>query len=98
MAQALTDGVLSPYRALWLYFAASWQDLAAAEAGNDALAASAKELLRKAHAAAKGTTWSRELAPLSPGSLSLDPLDEFAVVAAEGSGLPRRGALPPRWR
>jgi hypothetical protein len=43
--------------------------------------ASSKELLRKAHAAAKGTTWLRELAPLPAGELEVDPLDELAVAA-----------------
>jgi len=81
VAQRLTDGVLSPYRALWLYFAASWQEAAAEEGSDPALAASAKELLRKAHAAARGTTWLRELAPLPVGEVILDPLDEFAVAS-----------------
>ena len=81
VAQRLTDGVLSPYRALWLYFASAWQSAAVEEAGDAALAASAKELLRKAHAAAKGTTWLRELAPLPPGEMLLDPIDEIAVRA-----------------
>jgi hypothetical protein len=81
VAQLLTEGVLSPYRALWLYFAAAWQDAAADQNNDPALAASAKELLRKAHAAAKGTTWLRELAPLPPGEIEFDPLDELAVAA-----------------
>jgi hypothetical protein len=95
VAQALTDGVLSPYRALWLYFAAAWQDLAAEETGSHALAASAKELLRKAHAAAKGTSWLRELAPLDSGELALDPLDEFAVAAVTGH--PARTMEAAKW-
>lgn len=82
VAQRLTDGALSPYRALWLYFAASWQDLAAKEGNNPALAASARELLRKAHAAAKGTSWLREMAPLDSGEFALDVLDEQAVTVA----------------
>ncbi|HWF15822.1 MAG TPA: DEAD/DEAH box helicase [Acidimicrobiales bacterium] len=81
-AQLLTDGILSPYRALWLYFAGSWQEIAASQSGNAALSASAKELMRKAHAAAKGTSWLRELAPPEVGDVPVDALDECAVVAA----------------
>lgn len=82
VAQRLTDGALTPYRALWLYFAASWQELAAKQGANAALAASAKELLSKAHAAAKGTSWLREIAPLDSSECTLDPFDEHAVAAA----------------
>lgn len=81
VAQQLTVGALSPYRALWLYFASAWQDAAAEESGDSALAASAKELLRKAHVAAKGTTWLRELLPLPAGEIILDPVDDLAVAA-----------------
>jgi hypothetical protein len=81
VAQRLTEGVLSPYRALWLYFASAWQEAAAEQANEPAMAESARELLRKAHAAAKGTLWLRELAPLPRGEVVLDPLDELAVVA-----------------
>jgi len=82
VAQQLADGVLSPYRALWLYFAASWQEIAAAESGNAALAESAKQLLRKAHGAARGTSWLRDLAPLGADEVELDPFDEQAVSTA----------------
>jgi hypothetical protein len=81
VAQRLTDGVLSPYRALWLYFASAWQDAAAEESGDAGLAASAKQLLRKAHAAAKGSTWLRELLPLPADEIVLDPVDAVAVAA-----------------
>lgn len=80
VAQGVTDAALSPYRALWLYFAAAWQGAAAEEAKDPALAASASELLRKAHAAGKGMTWLRELAPLPPGEVILDELDQAAVA------------------
>jgi hypothetical protein len=92
VAQLLTDGVLSPYRALWLYFAAVWQGVAAEESNDAALAASAKELLLKAHAAARGTTWLRELAPLPSGDIPLDPVDELAVAAVAMNPTRRQSA------
>ncbi len=82
VARRLADeSVLSPYRALWLYFAASWQDAAAEATGDQALAAGARELHRRAHATARGTTWLREVEPLPAGELVLDPVDELAVAA-----------------
>lgn len=87
VARLLTEDVLRPYRALWMYFAAEWQAVAAAETDDRSLAAGAAELLRKAHAAAQGTSWLREIAPLPPGDKTLDPLDEAAVasIAAHSS-------------
>ena len=81
VSSRLTTGVLSPYRALWLYFASAWQDAAAEEADDSALRAGSRELLVKAHAAAKGTTWLREIAPLPPGEVAVDPIDELAIDA-----------------
>lgn len=81
VSQRLTEGILAPYRALWLYFAAAWQEAAAEQSSELTLAVSARELLRKAHAAAQGTLWLREVAPLPPGEVVLDPLDEVAVKA-----------------
>jgi hypothetical protein len=95
VAQGLTDGALSPYRALWLYLAAAWQDLAALEAGSAALKESARELFRKAHASARGMSWMRELAPLEPGEISLDPLDGLAVRAVANN--PARSLEASRW-
>jgi hypothetical protein len=95
VAQRLTDGALSPYRALWLYFAAAWEQAAADESSDKALAASARELLRKAHAAAKGTSWLRELALLQPDETVLDPIDDFAVNAV--SKHPARKFSAAKW-
>lgn len=95
VARLLTEEVLRPYRALWMYFAAEWQAMAAAETGDDALAASAAELLRKAHAAAQGTSWLREIAPLPPGEKKLDPLDDAALASIEMH--PSRGKSAAKW-
>jgi hypothetical protein len=82
VAQILTDGVLAPYRAFWLYLAASWRAITAGDLEDPVLAASATNLLKRAHAAAKGTSWLRELAPLKLGEQEVDPLDEVAVASA----------------
>ena len=81
VGQTLTDGVLAPYRAFWLYLAASWRAIAASTSEDPVLAASARSLLKRAHAAAKGTSWLRELAPLEPDEQEFDPLDEVAVAS-----------------
>lgn len=92
VASRLTAGVLSPYRALWLYLASAWQDAGAEEGGDSALRLAAKELLIKAHAAAKGTTWLREIAPLPPGDVVVDPLDDYAVGAVAAHSARRDSA------
>jgi hypothetical protein len=79
----LALGVLSPYRALWLYLASAWQQAAAEDTQDSALEAGARELLIKAHGAAKGTTWLREVAPLPVNEVPIDPIDEFATAALE---------------
>jgi hypothetical protein len=95
VAQVLTDESLSPYRALWLYFASAWQAAAAEESDDSALADASRQLLRKAHAAANGMSWIRELAPLPPGEVRLDPLDESAVATIAEH--PARSYSGSRW-
>jgi DEAD/DEAH box helicase len=95
LCRHLTDEVLRPYRALWLYFAASWKQIAAEESGDPSLAASARDMLRKAHAAARGTSWLREVAPLPPADEELEPLDELAVEAVVDN--PSRTLSATKW-
>ena len=82
VSQMLTEGVLSPYRAFWLYLAAAWRARAAADARDSALLTSSQNLLAKAHAAARGMSWLRELAPLDEAQQQYDPVDELAVRSA----------------
>jgi hypothetical protein len=74
----LTASALRPYRALWLYLGSAWSALAATDPTSAAAHRSA-ELLRKAHGAAVGTTWLKEIQPLPDATYDSDPLDEAAV-------------------
>ena len=69
---------LRPYRALWAYLGSAWSGLAAAD-GNAAATEQSAELLRKAHKAATGTTWLKEVQPLPSEALDSDPVDEEGV-------------------
>jgi hypothetical protein len=85
VAQTLNEADLTPYRALWLYFASAWQSAAAEELQDEALQRGARELLRRAHAAATGMSWIRELAPLPVSEIVRDDTDQFAVTAVSES-------------
>jgi hypothetical protein len=74
----LTAPELRPYRALWAYLGSAWSGLAAAD-GNTAATERSAELLRKAHKAATGTTWLKEVQPLPSEALDSDPVDEEGV-------------------
>lgn len=76
----LTASALRPYRALWLYLGSAWSALVATDPTSAAAHRSA-ELLRKAHGAAVGTTWLKEIQPLPDATYDSDPLDEAAVDA-----------------
>lgn len=95
VAQQLTDGPLTPYRALWLYFAAAWLHAEADTTGDAAVGRAGDELLRKAHAAARGTTWLRELSTLPEGQVETDPVDDIAVESISRSDIRRSSAT--RW-
>jgi hypothetical protein len=95
VAQQLTDRVLAPYRALWLYLASAWLQAEADETNDAALARASGELLRRAHAASKGTTWLRELAPLPAAELDLDPIDAIAVATVAEH--PTRRTSAAKW-
>jgi len=69
---------LRPYRALWAYLGSAWSGLAAAD-GNTAATERSAELLRKAHKAATGTTWLKEVQPLPSEALDSEPVDEEGV-------------------
>jgi hypothetical protein len=74
----LTASGLRPYRALWMYLASAWSGLASSGPA-DAAAYRSAELLRKAHSAAVGTTWLKEVQPLPDATYDSDPADEAAV-------------------
>lgn len=76
----LTAPGLRPYRALWAYLGSAWSALAAAD-GDSAAALRSAELLRKAHSAATGTTWLKEVQPLPGAAWDSDPVDEEATDA-----------------
>lgn len=71
------DG-LRPYRALWAYLGSAWSALASEDDASAAALRSA-DLLRKAHGAAVGTTWLKEVQPLPSASYDSDPLDAEGV-------------------
>lgn len=77
---------LAGYRALWTYLAAAWLSQEAEDRDDDALRASAADLLRKAHTAGRGTTWLRQVQPLPSGERVLETADAAAVRAAVASG------------
>lgn len=74
----LTAPSLRPYRALWAYLGSAWSALASTNAASPAALRSA-ELLRKAHVAAVGTTWLKEVQPLPAATYDSDPVDEEGV-------------------
>ncbi len=84
VARSLTSGALDSYRSFWLYLAAVWQEAAADEADDGALRSGARELFRKAHAASRGSTWIRNVAPLPIEDALLEPEDENAVSRLVG--------------
>jgi hypothetical protein len=75
----LTAPGLRPYRALWAYLGSAWSAIAAADGASSAAVRSA-ELLRKAHSAAEGTTWLKEVQPLPSAAYDSDPVDEEGVT------------------
>lgn len=74
----LTAPALRPYQALWAYLGSAWSTLASTDSA-DAAAQRADLLLRRAHAAAEGTTWLKEVQPLPEQIGVLDLLDDEAV-------------------
>ena len=76
--ETLTASALRPYRALWAYLGSAWSELASTDDTSPAALRSA-ELLRRAHTAAVGTTWLKEIAPLSSKTYDADPVDEEGV-------------------
>lgn len=85
VAQLITEEPLRQYRALWLYFAAAWQESAAIQNNDRDLMAGSNELLKKAHAASRGTTWLRDTQPLPKSETAADPLDEISVTRIQQS-------------
>lgn len=69
---------LRPYRALWAYLGSAWSALASTDDASPAALRSA-DLLRKAHHAAVGTTWLKEVQPLPSATYDSDPVDEESV-------------------
>jgi hypothetical protein len=84
----LTASDLRPYRSLWAYLASAWSELSA-QGGTPGAGDRAASLLRKAHEAAYGTTWLREVQPLPLAGPAGDPSDDGAVdgVVAALTGL-----------
>jgi len=80
---ALTGGAeLRPYQALWAYLGAAWASIAADVERDEHYRLVGDDLLRRAHAAGRGTLWLRRIAPLpaiSDGSTALDELEEAAL-------------------
>lgn len=76
--EGLTGASTRPYRALWAYLASAWYGRSTS-AGNAAGALRSIELLKKAHKAAAGSTWLREVAPLPAEFKMIEPADESAV-------------------
>ncbi|WP_158641434.1 DEAD/DEAH box helicase [Amycolatopsis eburnea] len=76
----LTASTLRPYRALWAYLASAWSDLASTGDTSPAALRSA-DFLRKAYAAAVGTTWLKEVHRLPSATYDSDPADEAGVTA-----------------
>ncbi|OKH65777.1 hypothetical protein EB73_21165 [Mycobacterium sp. SWH-M3] len=76
----LTAPALQPYYSLWAYLGSSWSRLAA-ETADDPTAAIERsaELLRRAHRAAKRTTWLKEVQPQAGEQVDSDPLNEASV-------------------
>ncbi|MFF4227991.1 DEAD/DEAH box helicase [Streptomyces sp. NPDC001820] len=69
---------LRPYRALWAYLGSAWSSLASTDDASPA-ALRSSELLRRAHNAAVGTTWLKEVQPLPSATYDSDPVDEKGV-------------------
>lgn len=74
----LTAAGLRPYRALWAYLGSAWSAQASTDDASPAALRSA-DLLRKAHSAAVGTTWLKEVQPLPSATYDSDPIDEEGV-------------------
>lgn len=74
---------LRGYRGFWLYLAAAWTREADKRAGERAVSAAVISTLRKAHAAARGSLWLREVMPLPEDEVVLeDQADTEAVLGA----------------
>ncbi|MCX4974995.1 DEAD/DEAH box helicase [Streptomyces sp. NBC_00620] len=69
---------LRPYRALWAYLGSAWSALASTDDASPA-ALRSSDLLRKAHTAAVGTTWLKEVQPLPSANYDSDPVDAEGV-------------------
>ncbi len=76
--EGLTTPGLRPYRALWAYLASAWSALASPSVTSVEALRSA-DLLRKAHSAAVGTTWLKEVQKLPSATYDSDPVDEEGV-------------------
>jgi hypothetical protein len=85
-AGEIRDPSLAGYRALWTYLAAAWLSESAEEQADATMRSAALDLLRKAHAAARGTPWLREVQPLPADERVLDALDEQAIARAASHG------------
>lgn len=88
LAQEVTDHLgsgneLGPYRALWLYLAASWASELAAESGDDADADWAEALKKDAEGTARMLRWRPRIEPTSPRLPAAAEYDERAERAAE---------------
>lgn len=84
VADSLSEGSLTPYKSLWLYFAAEWLKVAANIEGDRELHLASDGLLTKAHIVAKSASWLRELVPNKTFELEIDPVDELAASNIAG--------------
>ena len=80
VAQVLaSEGSLRAYRSWWLYLGASWLEAASDASGDPTQSVAAAALLRRAHAAAAGTSWLREVAPVPTAEEAADPIETVAA-------------------
>jgi hypothetical protein len=88
LAQEVTDRLgsgseLRPYRALWLYLAASWATELAAESGNETDADWARALRKDAEGTARMLRWRPRIEPKAPPFPAAAEYDERAERAAD---------------
>ncbi|GAB4066223.1 DEAD/DEAH box helicase [Angustibacter speluncae] len=77
---------LRGYRGFWLYLAAAWTREADKQQGERSITPAVLATLRKAHAAARGSLWLREVMPLPEEEVVLDDqVDVEAISAALAS-------------
>lgn len=77
--EQLTGPRLRPYRALWAYLGSAWSKLSYDATGDAVALERSAELLRRAQAAAAGTTWLKEATPHASEPIDSEPVDEAAV-------------------